>query len=95
MAALSLCDSPFTFTRHVLCSHISTIGSFQVFDQALVMTNGGPGVATTTLVLYIYQVGFQAYHMGYASAVAWVLFAIVFVFTMCQFWLQRRFVTYE
>ncbi len=83
--------SPITFFVIV----ISTIGSFQVFDQALVMTNGGPGVATTTLVLYIYQVGFQSFHMGYASAVAWVLFAIIFVFTIIQFWFQRRFVTYE
>jgi multiple sugar transport system permease protein len=83
--------SPITFFVIV----ISTIGSFQVFDQALVMTNGGPGVATTTLVLYIYQVGFQSFHMGYASAIAWVLFAIIFVFTVIQFWFQRRFVTYE
>lgn len=83
--------SPVTFFVVV----ISTIGSFQVFDQALVMTQGGPGTATTTLVLYIYQVGFQSYHMGYASAIAWVLFAIVFVFTLIQFWFQKRLVTYE
>ena len=74
---------------------ISIIGSFQVFDQALVMTNGGPGTATTTLVLYIYQVGFQSFHMGYAAAIAWILFAIVFVFTVIQFRAQRRWVTYE
>jgi multiple sugar transport system permease protein len=74
---------------------ISIIGSFQVFDQALVMTNGGPGTATTTLVLYIYQVGFQSFHMGYAAAVAWVLFAVVFVFTLIQFRAQRRWVTYD
>ena len=49
---------------------ISLIGSFQVFDQALVMTNGGPGTVTTTLVLYIYQEGFQSYEMGYAAAIA-------------------------
>ena len=83
--------SPVTFFVVV----ISTIGSFQVFDQVLVMTNGGPGLATTTLVLYIYQQGFQSFHMGYASAVAWVLFGIVFVFTLIQFWFQRRLVTYE
>jgi len=83
--------SPVTFFVVV----ISTIGSFQVFDQALVMTQGGPGVATTTLVLYIYQVGFQSYHMGYASAIALVLFAIVFAFTLIQFWFQRHLVTYE
>lgn len=74
---------------------ISIISSFQVFDQALVMTNGGPGTATTTLVLYIYQVGFQSFHMGYAATIAWILFAAIFVFTVVQFRLQRRWVTYE
>ncbi len=71
---------------------ISLIGSFQVFDQALVMTNGGPGTSTTTLVLYIYQAGFQSYKMGYASAIALVLFVIVAVVTTIQFMLQRRWV---
>lgn len=74
---------------------ISIIGSFQVFDQALIMTNGGPGTATTTMVLYIYNEGFQAYHMGYASAIAWALFAIVFAFTVFQFQIQKRWVTYD
>lgn len=71
---------------------ISVIGSFQVFDQALVMTNGGPGTSTTTLVLYIYKAGFQSYKMGYASAIALVLFVIVAAFTALQFSLQRRWV---
>jgi multiple sugar transport system permease protein len=71
---------------------ISVIGSFQVFDQALVMTNGGPGTSTTTLVLYIYKAGFQSYKMGYASAIALVLFVIVALFTAMQFALQRRWV---
>src|SRR3954469_8343889 len=71
---------------------ISVIGSFQVFDQALVMTNGGPGTSTTTLVLYIYKAGFQSYKMGYASAIALVLFVIVAIFTALQFFLQRRWV---
>jgi multiple sugar transport system permease protein len=83
--------SPATFFVVV----ISVIHSFQVFDQALVMTNGGPGHATTTLVLYIYQQGFQAFDMGYASAIALVLFASVFIFTAVQFWYQRRWVHYE
>jgi multiple sugar transport system permease protein len=83
--------SPVTFFVVV----ISVINSFQVFDQALVMTNGGPGHATTTLVLYIYQQGFQSFDMGYASAIALVLFASVFVFTAVQFWYQRRWVHYE
>ncbi|HYU17351.1 MAG TPA: sugar ABC transporter permease [Chloroflexota bacterium] len=83
--------SPTTFFVVV----IALINSFQVFDQALIMTNGGPGTATTTLVLHIYQVGFQSFHMGYAAAVAWVLFAVVFAFTVVQFRAQRRWVTYE
>jgi multiple sugar transport system permease protein len=83
--------SPVTFFVVV----ISVINSFQVFDQALVMTNGGPGHATTTLVLRIYQVGFQSFDMGYASAIALVLFAAVFIFTLVQFWYQRRWVHYE
>src|SRR3954451_11178547 len=71
---------------------ISVIASFQVFDQALVMTNGAPGTSTTTLVLYIYKAGFQSYKMGYASAVALVLFVIVAIFTAILFTLQRRWV---
>jgi multiple sugar transport system permease protein len=83
--------SPTTFFVVV----ISVISSFQVFDQALIMTNGGPGTATTTLVLYIYQKGFQSFEMGYAAAVALVLFAVIFVFTVVQFLFQRRWVTYD
>src|SRR5215207_6902518 len=83
--------SPTTFFVVV----ISIISSFQVFDQALIMTNGGPGTATTTLVLYIYQVGFQSFKMGYAAAVALVLFAAIFIFTVVQFMFQRRWVTYD
>ncbi|MDQ4128339.1 MAG: sugar ABC transporter permease [Actinomycetota bacterium] len=83
--------SPTTFFVVV----ISVISSFQVFDQALIMTGGGPGTATTTLVLYIYQRGFQSFEMGYAAAVALVLFAAVFVFTVIQFMFQRRWVTYD
>lgn len=83
--------SPATFFVVV----ISIIHSFQVFDQALVMTNGGPGTATTTLVLYIYQVGFQAFNMGYAAAIAVVMFAVMFVVTILQFLYQRRWVYYD
>lgn len=83
--------SPTTFFVVV----ISIIGSFQVFDQALVMTAGGPGTATTTLVLYIYEQGFQSFHMGYASAIALLLFMVIFGFTAFQFRVQRRWVTYD
>ncbi|HEX3329310.1 MAG TPA: sugar ABC transporter permease [Gaiellales bacterium] len=60
------------------------ISSFQVFDQIFVMTDGGPLRATTTVVYYIWQAGFQQFTMGYASAMAYGLFAIIFVFTIIQ-----------
>jgi len=71
----------------VLVTILTTIGSFQVFDAAYVMTNGGPFYATTTLVFYIYQSAFDRYQMGYAAAVAFVLFVIILAISI----LQRRF----
>jgi multiple sugar transport system permease protein len=74
---------------------MSFIGSFQIFEQAYIMTQGGPARATVTTVYYIYQNGFTWYKMGYASAVAWVLFAIIMVLTMVQWRYQDRWVFYE
>jgi multiple sugar transport system permease protein len=73
----------------------SIIGSFQVFDQALIMTNGGPGSRTTTLVMYIYRTGFENYDQGYAAAQSLVLFAFIAAITAFQFLLQRRLVHYD
>lgn len=73
----------------------SIISSFQVFDQAYVMTNGGPGTSTTTLVMDIYRTGFENYDEGYASAQSLVLFAFIAVITGAQFVLQRRLVHYD
>ncbi|MEV6413897.1 sugar ABC transporter permease [Kribbella sp. NPDC051718] len=73
----------------------SIIGSFQVFDQALIMTNGGPGSRTTTLVMYIYRTGFENYDQGYAAAQSLVLFGFIVVITAAQFVLQRRLVHYD
>jgi multiple sugar transport system permease protein len=66
------------------------ISTFQVFDQIFVMTNGGPLRATTTVVYYIWQAGFQDFTMGYASAMAYALFAIIFVFTITLVVVQNR-----
>lgn len=63
---------------------ISIIGTFQVFEASLVMTNGGPADSTMTIVLYLFRMGFQFFKMGYASAIAWVLCAVVFVLTYLQ-----------
>jgi multiple sugar transport system permease protein len=61
------------------------IASFQVFVNAHVMTGGGPANATLVYVLYLYKHGFSFLHMGYASALAWVLFLIIFVLTVLTF----------
>lgn len=66
------------------------IGSFRVFGQVYVMTNGGPSDGSRTIVYHIYQTGFQNFRMGNAAAVAWVLFFIVAVFTLIQFRLLRE-----
>ena len=73
----------------------SLIGSFRVFDQAFVLTQGGPAYSTITLVYYIYQHAFQRFNMGYASALAYMLFAITFIVTMVQWILQKKWVHYD
>jgi multiple sugar transport system permease protein len=69
---------------------ISLISSFQVFDQVYIMTNGGPVGATTTMVQLIYKNAFGYGQMGYASAISWVLFALIFIVTITQNILQKR-----
>lgn len=71
-------------------SVISIINSFQVFPQVWVMTEGGPAGATTVLVERIVKHAFSYGEMGYAAAISWVLFALVFVVTAVQLRLQRR-----
>jgi multiple sugar transport system permease protein len=63
---------------------MSVIGSFQVFEQVFVMTRGGPGNATMTIVQYIYRESFERFDMGYGSAVTYVLFGIIFILTALQ-----------
>lgn len=74
---------------------ISLINSFQIFDSPFIMTQGGPGDATRTVGMYIYEQGFRFFDMGYASTVALSLFLIIFVLTMIQFTVSRVWVFYE
>jgi multiple sugar transport system permease protein len=74
---------------------LTLISSFQVFTQAYVLTGGGPGNATTTMVVYLYEQGFQFYNLGLASAIAWILFIIILIITIIQFIGQRRWVHYD
>src|SRR5690554_6782018 len=72
-----------------------TITSFKVFDLILVMTNGGPGRATNVLVIHTYNTAFRQFRFGYSSAIAMVLFALVMVITIIQFYMERRWVEYS
>ncbi len=71
------------------------IGSFQIFTQAYVMTGRGVDNSTLFYVLYLFDQAFRYFRMGYSSALAWVLFAIVLAITLVQFRLARRWVYYE
>lgn len=69
---------------------IQIIKSFQIFGQVYIMTQGGPFGATRVLVQYIYENGFRYWRMGYASAMAYALLAIIVIFTVIQFRLTRE-----
>lgn len=74
---------------------LTVIGSLQVFDHILLMTGGGPANATNVLVYYIYFQAFRTYQIGYASALAVVLFVIAFIVTVLQWVIRRRYVYNE
>ncbi|HTP57825.1 MAG TPA: sugar ABC transporter permease [Spirochaetia bacterium] len=63
---------------------VTTIGSFQVFDQIQVMTRGGPAAATNVTVYYIFRQAFEISELGYASATAFILFLIIMALTLVQ-----------
>ena len=74
---------------------VGVIDSFQIFTVAFIATGGGPVNSTYFFVLHLYDEGFSNFHMGYASALAWVLFAVILAFTFGQFFLGRQWVYYE
>jgi multiple sugar transport system permease protein len=77
---------PTTFLLLIL----NVIYSLHVFDLIYVMTGGGPGFSTTVLVQYIYQQAFQESQMGYASAIGVVLYLMLLIFTVFQWWFTRQ-----
>lgn len=83
--------SPTTFFIVVL----QFIGAFQVFTQMYVMTQGGPGYSTYTIVMYLYYRAWDSFRFGYASAVAVMLFLVLALVTLAQFRLQKAWVYYE
>jgi multiple sugar transport system permease protein len=74
---------------------IGVIGALQIFTQVYVISEGGPLWSTLFFVFYLYRQGFQYFNMGYASALALVLFAITLVFTAIFMVSSRRWVYYE
>jgi multiple sugar transport system permease protein len=74
---------------------VGIIGALQVFDIPYVMTNGGPGDSTLTVVMVIYRAAFQNLQIGYGSAVAMLLFVVIMAVTGVQFWASRRWVFYQ
>ncbi|WP_407270174.1 carbohydrate ABC transporter permease [Radiobacillus sp. PE A8.2] len=74
---------------------ITTIGAMKVFGQIYVMTRGGPVDSTKVLVYYIWETAFRLYEMGYASAIAFVLFFILLIFTILSWVVRKRWVFYE
>lgn len=80
--------------KHVIFFNlvVSFIGTLQVFDQAYIISGGtgGPLDSTMTVVLYLYNAGFRDFKMGYASAIAFILFGIIFTLTMIQKFIFRE-----
>ncbi|HST05338.1 MAG TPA: sugar ABC transporter permease [Chloroflexia bacterium] len=74
---------------------LSIIGSFQVFTQAYAMTQGGPRQSTLFYMYYLFDMAFIKFRMGYASALAWILFAIILVFTLLIIKSSSLWVYYE
>jgi multiple sugar transport system permease protein len=74
---------------------LGVIGSFQIFTPAYIMTSGGPANASLFYGLYLYDNAFHWLKMGYASAMAWLMFMIILILTLLIFRLTGRYVYYE
>lgn len=79
--------SPTTFFLTIM----GIIGSFRVFDHISLLTNGGPGNSSSVMAFYIYRKAFEEYEVGYANALAWALFVLIFIVTLVQFKFQSKF----
>jgi multiple sugar transport system permease protein len=74
---------------------IGVISSFQVFTASYILTSGGPNYATMFYVLHLYRTGFQNWQMGYASALAWILFVIILAVTLLLLRSSEAWIYYE
>lgn len=74
---------------------LAIIGKFQIFTEAFVISEGGPGTSSLFFALYLYRVAFRYFDVGYASALAWILFAILLTLTATAFRTSRHWVYYD
>ena len=74
----------------VLVVVLQIVLQFQMFGQSQLMTKDGPDDSTRTIVQYIYETGFRDWQIGYAAAMAMMLFILMFAFSMLQLWLGRE-----
>ena len=74
---------------------ITVIGAFQIYESIIVLTGGGPGDSTRSVVMYIAEKAFSSFQMGYASAISVVLFLIILTITLIQFRIRKSWVHYE
>ncbi len=81
---------PFISPTILLVSVLTIAGAFQVFAQVLLLTGGGPGLSTTVLAYYIYLTAFKIFDLGYASALATVLFIFIMILTVIQWRLRKK-----
>lgn len=92
-------------TRHItlplltptsfFCLIISSIGAFQIFDNAYVLTQGGPADASRTIAMYVYEMGFKRFEMGYAATVSLSLLIILVTLTLIQFLIGKKWIYYD
>ena len=83
-------------TPYILFNLITgLIGTFQIFAQAYIMTSGGPLDSTLFYVYYLFKQAFEYFNMGYAAALAWILFVIVLIITIIQLYLSKKWVYYD
>jgi multiple sugar transport system permease protein len=74
---------------------VSLINSFQTFDSVYILTGGGPKNSTNIMVYWLYKNAFEYYNMGKASAIGYILFSIIFLFTLVQWKIRKKWVFYE
>lgn len=81
---------PLIYPSLLFVTIMSVINSFQVFDIIYTTTQGGPGNATQVIYYYIWQNAFKFFDMGYASALSWVVFLVIFVLTILQMRFSKK-----